>query len=188
MLTLSDGMLLYHGSFIEVCNVDLRKCRSGKDFGKGFYVTTSYDQAKKFIPLTIRKQIDEGILPIDCSVGYISVFRLHMSSGLRVHIFEKADKDWLYFVASNRRESFLHTIRDEYKGLDIIGGKIANDRTSRTLQIYLAGGYGGVPGSSVADRIAIETLLPNVLEDQFCFCTEKAIGALEFLRSDKYEL
>ena len=50
--------------------------------------------------------------------------------------------------------------------------KIANDRTALTLQLYTTGGY-GEPGSEQADSIAITTLLPNRLEDQFCFCNEK---------------
>lgn len=40
MLTLTDGMLLYHGSFTQVPQIDLHKCRQGKDFGRGFYVTS----------------------------------------------------------------------------------------------------------------------------------------------------
>lgn len=72
-------------------------------------------------------------------------------------------------------------------GFDIIGGKIANDRTARTLQLYTSGGY-GVPGSQAADDIAIMTLLPNRLEEQFCFCTEKAMQTLEFVRSDSYDI
>ena len=40
MLTLTDGMLLYHGSFTQVSQIDLGKCKAGKDFGRGFYVTS----------------------------------------------------------------------------------------------------------------------------------------------------
>lgn len=45
MLTLTNGMLLYHGSFTQVSEIDLNKCKQGKDFGRGFYVTSSYKQA-----------------------------------------------------------------------------------------------------------------------------------------------
>ena len=41
MQNLDDGMLLYHGSYCEVVSPDLQKCAPYKDFGKGFYVTTS---------------------------------------------------------------------------------------------------------------------------------------------------
>ena len=32
MLTLTNGMLLYHGSFTQVSEIDLNKCKQGKDF------------------------------------------------------------------------------------------------------------------------------------------------------------
>lgn len=138
MITLTDGMLLYHGSFTEVSNISLKKCTHGKDFGSGFYITSSYTQAENF-------------------------------------------------VASNRRKTLFPTIKTTYNTYDIIGGKIANDRTARTLQLYTSGGY-GEPGSKEADDIAIMTLLPNRLEDQFCFCSQKAIQTLEFIRSDSYDI
>lgn len=40
-------MRLYHGSNIEISNIDLNKCRPYKDFGKGFYLTEIRDQAEK---------------------------------------------------------------------------------------------------------------------------------------------
>jgi hypothetical protein len=187
MIKLTDGMLLYHGSFTEVSVIDLLKCKQGKDFGRGFYVTTSYEQARSFVPLSIKKQIKEGNLPDNCSVGYISVFRFHLTNDIGIFNFDSADKDWLHFVASNRRNSLFPDIRKMYEKFDIIGGKIANDRTARTLQLYTSGGYGN-PGSKEADDIAIMTLLPNRLADQFCFCNTKAVKTLEFVRSDLYDI
>ena len=42
-MKLKDGMILYHGSYTPVQNIDLTKCAAGKDFGKGFYVTADED-------------------------------------------------------------------------------------------------------------------------------------------------
>ena len=186
MLTLTNGMLLYHGSFTEVSEIDLEKCKEGKDFGRGFYVTSAYTQAQNFVPLSINKQINEGKMLPGSSIGYISVFMLHLNPELALHLFEEAGKEWLHFVAANRRKTLFQEMRKNYEKFDIIGGKIANDRTARTLQLYTAGGY-GEPGSEEADNIAITTLLPNRLEDQYCFCSKKAIQALEFIRSEEYD-
>lgn len=186
MLTLTDGMLLYHGSFTQVSEIDLSKCRQGKDFGCGFYVTSSYEQAQSFGPLSVNKQINEGGLLPDTSFGCISVFRLHLNSEIAIHLFDSADRSWLHFVASNRRMTLFPDVREKYARFDIIGGKIANDQTARTLQLYISHAY-GEPGTDDADSFAIKTLLPNRLEDQFCFCNEKAIKALEFVRSDIYD-
>ena len=48
-------MLLYHGSYTEISTVDLSKCKPGKDFGRGFYLTASFEQAQNFVPLSIKK-------------------------------------------------------------------------------------------------------------------------------------
>ena len=45
VLKLKDGFVLYHGSYCEVKEPDLAKCAKRKDFGQGFYLTTSKDQA-----------------------------------------------------------------------------------------------------------------------------------------------
>ncbi|MDE7177444.1 MAG: DUF3990 domain-containing protein [Lachnospiraceae bacterium] len=49
MLGLSDGMLLYHGGYCEVNHPNLAKCAGTKDFGRGFYLTSSREQAENFI-------------------------------------------------------------------------------------------------------------------------------------------
>lgn len=54
MIRLQNGMLLYHGSYTEVSHIDLSKCEIGKDFGKGFYLTTSLKQAHHFVPLSVK--------------------------------------------------------------------------------------------------------------------------------------
>ncbi len=187
MTVLQDGMTLYHGSYTEIPTVDLSKCKPGKDFGRGFYLTTSFEQAQNFVHLSIKKQINEGNLSEDETVGYVSVFKLNLTEDIKTHYFETADVEWLHFVAANRRRSLFPIVRQNYLSYDIIGGKIANDQTARTLQLYTSGGY-GTPGSAEADRIAIMTLLPNRLQDQFCFRTEKAVHALHFMRSERYDI
>ena len=37
MLEIKDGLILYHGSYCEVKEPDLKKCAKRKDFGQGFY-------------------------------------------------------------------------------------------------------------------------------------------------------
>lgn len=48
MQELVDGLILYHGSYCEVRNPQLEKCSKRKDFGRGFYLTTSKEQAVSF--------------------------------------------------------------------------------------------------------------------------------------------
>lgn len=187
MLKLSDGMLLYHGSYMEVKHVDLRKCKNGLDFGHGFYVTSSFEQANNFVPSAVRKAILTRKVPKDFSVndGKINVYRFHADPNLLIHYFDEADVNWLHFVATNRDNSLFPKLIEKFKTTDIIGGKVADDNTARTLTFYTQGDW-GVPGTPETDSLTLKTLLPNRLKDQFCFRTLDAIGSLEFVRSESY--
>ena len=45
-------MLLYHGSNIEVSNPQILESDRRLDFGKGFYLTSSFAQAKRWADRT----------------------------------------------------------------------------------------------------------------------------------------
>ena len=40
-------MILYHGSNLDIASINLNMCRPYKDFGKGFYLTSMEEQARK---------------------------------------------------------------------------------------------------------------------------------------------
>lgn len=187
MPEITDGMILYHASYAVIDKIDLKKGRQGLDFGKGFYVTSSYEQAHMYIPQAVKKARRIGAVSADFSDedGIINVYRVHLDTALRTHCFEEADVSWLHFVSANRDQSLFPNLLEEYDAVDIIGGKVANDNTARTLQLYIIGAY-GTPGDVDADEYTVKLLLPNRLRDQFCFRTEKAIENLEFLRGERY--
>ena len=186
-MKLIDGILLFHGSYKAIENIDLNKCSTGLDFGKGFYLTSSINQAIKYIPSSVKKNIRRGVLPkdFDLNQACVSVYKLHLSPLLKTYYFENADLNWLHFVASNRNNNLFQDLKKELGNIDIIGGKIANDNTAMVLNAYVNGDY-GIPGTPRTDNFTIESLLPNKLENQFCFRSLKAIEALEFLRSESY--
>lgn len=76
MQKLTEGMLLYHGSYTEISAIDLKYSKRTLDFGKGFYLTSSYEQALNYIPSAVKKNIRWRKLPADFKVedGCISVF------------------------------------------------------------------------------------------------------------------
>lgn len=186
MIGLKKGMYLYHGSYAEVKDIDLTKSGNNKDFGKGFYMTSSKEQAISFIRLSLnkakyRKEIDEKI-----NVGYISIFEIGDIENLNIQYFQEANIEWLHFVSANRDENIFQDLLKKYSNNDIIVGKIANDRTAPTLQAYLAGVYGEV-GTKLADETAIKILLPNKLENQICIKTKNAKNSLKYIGSEAYE-
>ena len=164
MLELKDGFVLYHGSYCEVKEPDLAKCAKRKDFGQGFYLTTSKEQEESFLRTSIAKAIATGTI--------------------ETHIFEKADVDWLHCIAAHRKKKMFIEVEREMARYDIIAGKIADDATNATLTAYLAGAF-GTAGDKEADDFCIRQLLPNKLKDQYCFKTEAAIECLKFVKGEK---
>jgi hypothetical protein len=187
MQKLTDGILLYHGSYMEVSDIDLSKCKRGLDFGHGFYVTSSYEQAYSYIPSAVRKAIATRKVALDFDVddGRISIYKFHSDPNLLIHYFDEADLNWLHFVAANRDNSLFPKLIEKFASTDIIGGKVADDNTARTLNFYTQGDW-GIPGNPETDALTLRSLLPNRLKDQFCFRTADAIALLEFIGSERY--
>ena len=176
MLELKDEFVLYHGSYCEVKEPDLVKCAKRKDFGQGFYLTTSKEQAESFLRTSIVKAIATGTIEEGQKFGYVSTFEMR--------IFENADVDWLHCIVAHRKKKMFIEVEREMAKYDIIAGKIADDATNATLTAYLAGVFGTV-GDQEADDFCIKQLLPNKLKDQYCFKTEVAIECLKFVKGEK---
>lgn len=186
MIELLQGMMLYHGSYCRVEKPDLQKCAAHKDFGRGFYLTTSPDQAKSFARLTGRKAISRRLIDRDCRCGYVNRYVL-TDGGLRIHAFQTADAAWLHCVVGHRKENTFPADVQAMKAYDVIAGKIANDDTNATITAYMTSTFGEM-GSKRADQICISLLIPERLVDQYCFRTEKALAVLRFEGSEEVTL
>lgn len=184
MSEFKEGLILYHGSYCEVREPDLGKCAKRKDFGQGFYLTTSKEQAQSFLKTSIAKAIASGKIDENQNFGYISTFELKLSRQLRIHTFKKADVEWLHCIATHRKRKLFIDVESKMEQNDVIIGKIADDATNATLTAYLAGAFGAA-GDKEADDFCIKQLLPNKLKNQYCFKTEAAIECLEFVESVK---
>lgn len=184
MQKLTDGMLLYHGSYCEVSMPELSKCAGYKDFGKGFYLTSSKEQAEKFIGTALKKAKSQGVISEEQSYGVISAFEFHSKGCLAEFIYYDADVCWLHCVVGHRKENTFPEVVCEMRKYDIIGGKIADDATNFTILTYLAGAYGTI-GSKEADEFCVSRLLPERLKDQYCFRTEKALKSIIFAGSEQ---
>lgn len=175
---------LFHGSYISVEKPDLAKCRDGKDFGRGFYLTTSKKQAERFTRTAVRKAENDKLISAGSTEGFVSEFFVDDWGGLHVHEFVDANADWLHCVVAHRRKRGMSSELARWADFDVIGGKIANDHTNLVITAYMDGLYGQV-ASERADWIAIELLEPENLTDQFCFRTDKALERLQWIRTEK---
>lgn len=186
MLQLHDGIALYHGSFTAVAQPDLSKCSPRKDFGRGFYLTSSIDQARNFARIVTRRTArrngdGQGNAP---TCGYVSRYAFSACALLDIRSFPTADAEWLHCIVAHRRGEPFLDIAQDLAYADIVIGKVANDQTNATILAYLAGAYGQM-GTESADEICVRLLLPERLQDQACFRTEKALASLSFLGSEE---
>ena len=158
-------MLLYHGSNILVDKPEIIESERTLDFGKGFYLTTSLDQAKKWAILTTSRR-KEG-RPI------VSVFEIQDKVNLKVLKFNGPDREWLKFVTANRKNK---NYKNDY---DLIIGPVANDNTMPVINLYINGVYN--------EEEALKRLLPQKLKDQVVFKNDKALKYLDFKEEIIYE-
>lgn len=158
-------MLLYHGSTMAVRKPIVSRGRGKTDFGKGFYTTTSREQAEKWAQI---KRDRTG----DKAHAIVSVFELDdavlNNPAYHTRYFDGATAEWLDFVVGNRRGEVHHNF-------DLIMGPVANDKLYATITLYENG---------ILDaNAAIEQLNTHQLFDQLSFHTTKACKLLTFVET-----
>ena len=155
-------MLLYHGSNVEVSNPQILESDRRLDFGKGFYLTSNFDQAKRWAELTVKRR--------ETGKATVSVFDFDDTSvsDLKILHFSQAQIVWLEYVTMNRTKQVIP--KDDY---DVVIGPVANDRTMPVISLYFAGIY------DIEETI--KRLMPQKLCDQYAFRTRKAIKKIKFL-------
>lgn len=155
-------MKLFHGTNRKFENIDLKKSKDKRDFGKGFYTTTIFGQAEKWAKNQLVRYGGDG--------SFVKEFEFIENTNLKIKVFPEMNAEWLEFIRMCRTEG--GTPHD----YDIIKGPVANDNTMRTIALYISGIY-------TTDQ-AIEQLKFFKVNDQVSFHTEKALSCLEW-KQDK---
>lgn len=116
-------MRLYHSSNLSVTQPDTLHSRDYLDFGKGFYLTSLYNQAEKYAQRFIRRLQEAWINSYELSFD---------PKEWKILEFDSYDKAWLDFVSKCRAGNNI----GDY---DLIIGGIANDKVILTLDRYFNG-------------------------------------------------
>jgi hypothetical protein len=143
----------------------LLKTQCSLDFGKGFYTTTDFDQAKKWAIRTAKIR-EEG----EAIVSWFELNDKELQNIKHLH-FEKADSDWLDFVANNRKHG------ESVNDWDLISGPVANDQTFPTIILFLDG--------FLDAESTIRQLWTQKLKDQYTFKTEASLNLLRFIEAKR---
>ena len=116
-------MKLYHSSTIVVDKPSTNHSRQYLDFGKGFYLTTIYEQAVRYAERFKRRG----------QPAWLNTYELAENlEGWKVLRLDVYDKTWLDFVSVCRAG-------EDKSDYDMVVGGIANDRVILTLDRYFAG-------------------------------------------------
>lgn len=158
------GKILYHGSNMKVDKPMLLKGQRALDFGAGFYLTSSYEQAMKWAKTVTRRRGNGQ--PI---VNIYNLDELRLAT-LHVLRFNTADGDRLDYVVKNRRGQ---AVVGDY---DVVIGPVANDSTLPVIDDYMSGNY--------TKEEAVRRLLPQNLTDQYAFKSTEALAALTYKEGD----
>ena len=158
-------MILYHGSNVEIRHIDLSKSARGKDFGKGFYLSESYEQALQMA--NFKAAIFNGE-PVVTTFEFDEE-TLH-SGKLRIKIFNDYSEEWADFVLKNRANSSNNQIHD----YDLIYGPIADDNIGVQLRKYQK-------NEITFEEFLKKLTFPKGITFQYFFATEKAISKIKRL-------
>ena len=155
-------MILYHGTNIDFEDIDLSKCKRGKDFGCGFYLSESEQQAFEIAQNRVKFQGGELVIQkyeFDDSL---------LNSHLLFQRFENYTKEWAEFIYANRN----NFNRENIHFYDVVYGPIANDNVG--LQVH----------NLIEHNISLEVFLERLkymqgITFQYFFGTERAIQQLK---------
>ncbi len=159
-------MILYHGSTIDISQIELSKSKPNKDFGRAFYLSEDREQAMEMAQFRAEFEETDPVL---------NVFEFDelLLQQFRYKRFEDYTEEWAHFVYDHRTEPNGLTIHD----YDIVYGPIANDRIGAQIT-RLKQGY-----------ITFEEFLKRIqyikgITFQYAFCTQRAVAELIKLKDE----
>lgn len=155
-------MKVYHSSNMVVEHPDIQHSRKYLDFGRGFYMTTLYEQAERYAQRFKRRG----------QQAWLNTYELEFETGSwNVLRFETYDKQWLDFVAQCRDGK-------DVGDYDLVVGGIANDKVILTLDRYFSG---EISQEEALGMLRFEK--PNI---QYCIRSERMLKeCLTYIKSEQ---
>jgi hypothetical protein len=150
-------MPIYHGGYCTIECPEIREGRYAKDFGRGFYCTELYEQAARWA-----KRYDT---PVVNSYDFVS------DDNLKLLHFTEMTEEWLAFVVDCRND-----VAHDY---DFVVGAMANDQVYNYISDY-------INGILTKEQFWVLAKFKHPTH-QICFCTERALNCLRFIKSEEVE-
>ena len=147
--------IIYHGSYCEVKNPELKSSKYSKDFGTGFYCTILEDQAIKWA--------QKYETPI------VNKYEYEENPSLKIKEFTLMTEEWLDFII-NCRSGKKHNY-------DIVIGAMADDQIYNYITDVMSG--------AITRSAFWELAKFRHPTHQIAFCTTKALQCIKFIGTDK---
>lgn len=147
--------IIYHGSYCEIKNPELKSGKYSKDFGTGFYCTILEDQAIKWA--------QKYETPI------VNKYEYEENPSLKIKEFTLMTEEWLDFII-NCRSGKKHNY-------DIVIGAMADDQIYNYITDVMSG--------AITRSAFWELAKFRHPTHQIAFCTTKALQCIKFIGTDK---
>lgn len=162
-------MILYHGSNVEIMEIDFSKCKPYKDFGKGFYLTSLKMQAVRMAenraalfggtPVVTIYEVDDDIM---------------QREGLNTKTFDMSPTiEWARFIVNNRSREFSDADSPDCNidaKYDIVLGPVADDAVATTIRRFM--------GEKLDEEGLKRKLTYKELSNQYSFHTPASAACL----------
>lgn len=163
-------MILYHGTNIEIDNINLDKCRQFKDFGKGFYTTELYEQAVKMAKRVARIY---GGSPVINTYEIKNDFLTDKNYSI-LDFGNIPSEKWAMFVMNNRNRYFTDYSNENCNfdcKYDIVAGPIADDDMTMLFRQY--------QNQMITFDMLIKGITFKDVTNQYSFHTVKSLNLLK---------
>ena len=147
--------IIYHGSYCEVKNPELKSGKYSKDFGTGFYCTILEEQAIKWA--------QKYETPI------VNKYEYEENPSLKIKEFTLMTEEWLDFII-NCRSGKKHNY-------DIVIGAMVDDQIYNYITDLMSG--------AITRSAFWELAKFRHPTHQIAFCTTKALQCIKFIGTDK---
>ena len=161
-----DSVVLLHGSKNEIKgDINFDHCKSNSDFGRGFYLGETYEQASSWVA--------------ENSNSSVYCFYIKNKDNLKFIEF-KVDRNWMYAILYYRNAFDGYLINEEVKkivekveSVDFVIAPIADNRIYSILSMFSNG--------LITDEQCLHALNANGLGKQYVMKSKKAVESLQFI-------
>lgn len=160
-------MRLYHGSNMVVEKPEIAKGKPYKDFGRGFYLSDSFQQALEMAERVVSRAMEES-QPVVTTFDFDEAALTDTT--LKVKRFEAYSEEWAEFVLRNRDRKTPQPFHD----FDIVFGPIADDSVVRQMRRFELGDIS-------MKELMHELQYAEGITFQYFFGSEKALQKLIFV-------